>query len=80
MPFLTEKTGLPLLTIPFVMASFMFLAVSSGGEKSLSKTKDGRPPEYQLRRFHCRQREEDNVIWFEVFDQTQYLELYYHIL
>ena len=61
--FLINKAGLPLFTIPFVVASFIFLAVSSGGGKSLAKTKDGRPPEYQLRRFHRQQRDEDNVIW-----------------
>ena len=40
--------SLPVLTIPFVVTSSMFLAVSSGaGSEMLIKAPDGRPPEYQ---------------------------------
>ncbi|EFX74392.1 hypothetical protein DAPPUDRAFT_226732 [Daphnia pulex] len=44
--------GLPILTIPFVVTSSMFLAVTSGtGRERLVKAPDGSPPEYQRRRF-----------------------------
>ncbi|XP_057371023.1 urea transporter 2-like [Daphnia carinata] len=43
--------GLPILTIPFVVTSSMFLAVTSGtGFERLVKAPDGRPPEHQRRR------------------------------
>ncbi|KAI9564338.1 hypothetical protein GHT06_008076 [Daphnia sinensis] len=43
--------GLPVLTIPFVVTSSMFLAVTSGtGFERLIKAPDGRPPEHQRRR------------------------------
>ena len=44
--------SLPVLTIPFVVTSSMFLAVSSGaGSEMLIKAPDGRPPEYQRWRY-----------------------------
>ena len=46
--FLLIQAGLPVLTIPFVTTSAMYLAVSSGlGKERLFKALDGSPPEYQ---------------------------------
>ena len=46
-----DKAGLPVLTLPFVITSSIFLAVTSGiGKERLAKAPDGRPPEYQRKR------------------------------
>lgn len=51
------QAGLPVLTIPFVTTSAMYLAVSSGlGKERLFKAPDGRPPEYQRWRHQTRKR------------------------
>lgn len=46
------QAALPILTIPFVVTSSIFLAVSSGaGIEGLVKAPDGQPPEYQRKRY-----------------------------
>ena len=47
--------SLPVLSIPFVVTSSIFLAVSSGsGKETLVKAPDGQPPEYQRWRYSKR--------------------------
>lgn len=57
------QAGLPVLTIPFVTTSAIFLAVTSGAGmlEGLIKAPDGHPPEYQRKR-HVKQSLDPNAM------------------